>query len=226
MANVALFRSGQTPQYLTSVHTPDYSSDPDAIVNPDVSAVIAVALKYWKRSGNSVVEMSAGEKSAVDSAIASALLSARRSGAEVSQSSPEPDGIRLRALILVLLDEINTLRANTLNVIGIGTIAPWDPASMANGAGVTSPNITVNGAALGDIAEPSAPYTLQGVTATAYVSAANTVNIRLENQTGSAVNLASGNWSVVVRRPAVLGARTLAQARTAYTNKINAGDAD
>lgn len=68
MANIVRFRAGQAPEYLESVNTPDYSSDPDCIVNPNVSAVLGVPRRYWKRSGSSVLEMSAAEKAAVDAA--------------------------------------------------------------------------------------------------------------------------------------------------------------
>lgn len=76
MANVALFRSGQTPQYLLSVHTPDYASDPDALINPDVSALTGVPTKYWKRVVNAVQEMTAQEKQALDDAEALAVKNA------------------------------------------------------------------------------------------------------------------------------------------------------
>jgi len=68
MANVAIFKSGQTPQYLESVNTPDYSKDVDVLVNPDVSALDGVPLKYWKRVLNTVVEMNQTEKDALDAA--------------------------------------------------------------------------------------------------------------------------------------------------------------
>jgi len=69
MSDVALFKSGRTPQYLRSVHTPLYLGDPDAIINPDVSALIGVVpLKYWKRSGSTVSEMNTTEKQAIAAA--------------------------------------------------------------------------------------------------------------------------------------------------------------
>lgn len=76
----------------------------------------------------------------------------------------------------------------------------WDPASVAIGIGATSPNITVTGAALGDHVLVSAPYDLQGILVTAYVSEANTVAIRIHNATGGAINLSSGAWKVKVIR--------------------------
>lgn len=131
-------------------------------------------------------------------------------------------GMILRALVGVLLDELNILRGQ---IVGVAQ-AVWDPANMSNGTGVTSPNLTVQGAAFGDVVDVVAPYSLAGITATAYVSAANTINVRLHNGTGGAVNLASGTWGVCVRRHTALPDRTLAQARTAIANKINAGEVD
>lgn len=66
MANIAIFRTGKTPQYLKSVNTPDYESDPNVIVNPDISALGSVPLKYWKREKDNVLEMTQAEKDVVD----------------------------------------------------------------------------------------------------------------------------------------------------------------
>ena len=76
----------------------------------------------------------------------------------------------------------------------------WNPASIADGDGVTSSNITVTGAEFGDSVSVAAPYSLQGIQASAYVSGANTVNIRLENNTGGAIDLASGDWYVNINK--------------------------
>jgi len=65
MSNVAIFKPDQTPEYLQSVNTPDYEGNLFAIINPDISAVQNVSLKYWKRSGNNIVEMSQAEKDAI-----------------------------------------------------------------------------------------------------------------------------------------------------------------
>jgi hypothetical protein len=115
MANVAIFRSGQTPVYLTSVHTPDYEGDPDVIINPDISAVAAVPLKYWKRVVNAIQEMTAGEKTTVDNAEAATILVAKRTIAAALSDSIQADGIQWRALALLLLDEFNTLRQWTVS---------------------------------------------------------------------------------------------------------------
>lgn len=90
---------------------------------------------------------------------------------------------------------------------GPGQILPtaaltWDPANLADGAGATSSAITVAGAAFGDRVDVAAPYDLQGITCTAYVSAANAVSIRLQNESGGAINLASGSWKAVVTKMA------------------------
>lgn len=69
--------------------------------------------------------------------------------------------------------------------------ATYDPASLADGAGATT-TVTVTGAALGDLVLPSFSVDLAGVSVTAYVSAANTVSVRFQNESGGTVDLASG----------------------------------
>lgn len=113
MANVAIFRAGQLPQYLQSVNTPDYASDPDALINPDLSAVSGLALKYWKRSGSSILAQSAAEQAATDASIAAALITANRAVADAVANVSNGEGVQLRAIVAILLDEINALRTWT-----------------------------------------------------------------------------------------------------------------
>jgi hypothetical protein len=77
----------------------------------------------------------------------------------------------------------------------------WDPGSLADGAGETSSAITIAGScAFGDYVLVAAPYDLQGITCTAYVSAPDTVKIRLQNESTGVLDLASGTWRVKVIR--------------------------
>jgi hypothetical protein len=69
--------------------------------------------------------------------------------------------------------------------------ATYDPASLADGDGATT-TVTVTGAALGDMAMASFSLDLQGITLTAWVSAADTVSVRFQNETGGVLDLASG----------------------------------
>lgn len=73
----------------------------------------------------------------------------------------------------------------------------WNPGNLVDGAGETK-SITVSGAALGDFVIASAPYDLQDITVTAYVQAVDTVEIRAQNESGGAIDLASGTWKVRV----------------------------
>lgn len=76
-----------------------------------------------------------------------------------------------------------------------------DVASLVDGAGATSA-ITVTGVALGDIVLSwSLAVDLAGITATAYVSAANTVSIRFQNESGGTLDLASATLRIWVGRP-------------------------
>lgn len=161
MANVAIFRSNQLPQYLTSVHTTLYESDPDVIINPDVSALTAVPLKYWKRNGNLVQEQSAAEKTTTDAGIAAALQATNRSGADTITNAATIEGVELRAFVGVLVDELNILRQWTRD---------------------------------------------------------------FKTEVAAATSLA--NLQARVATLATLNDRTLAQAKTAYQNKISSGSAD
>jgi|SRR3990167_3445131 len=66
MSNIVRFQNGKA-EYLISVNTPDYEGV-DSIVNPDISAVADIPLKYWKRDGNNVIEMTVEEKQVIDDA--------------------------------------------------------------------------------------------------------------------------------------------------------------
>ncbi len=98
--------------------------------------------------------------------------------------------------ILNAEDELQINGTRVMNAFYAGS-ATIDPASLIDAAGATA-TITVTGAALGDFAIVSAPYDLQGLTVTAYVSAANTVSVRIQNESGATVDLASGTWKAVV----------------------------
>ena len=72
-----------------------------------------------------------------------------------------------------------------------------DFGSLVDGAGETG-SITVIGAALGDFVLVSAAVDLVDMTLTGYVQSANTVEYRLQNESGSTADLASTTVSVLV----------------------------
>ena len=74
---------------------------------------------------------------------------------------------------------------------GLVGSAVYDPANLADGDGATT-TVTVTGATLGDHAVASFSLDLQGITLTAWVSAADTVSVRFQNESGGAIDLASG----------------------------------
>ncbi len=72
---------------------------------------------------------------------------------------------------------------------------------LADGAG-DSDTVAVPGVALGDIVlGVSFGVDLSGITVTAYVSAADTVTVRFQNESGGQVNLASTTIKFMVGRP-------------------------
>lgn len=77
-----------------------------------------------------------------------------------------------------------------------------DAGSLVDGAGETD-TIAVPGVALGDmVLGISLGVDAVGITVTGYVSAANVVSLRLQNESGSAPDLASTTVKVLVGRPA------------------------
>lgn len=76
----------------------------------------------------------------------------------------------------------------------------YDPGNLVDGAGETSGAQTLTGAAFGGVVDIAAPYDLQGITVTAYVSAANTIKVRVQNESTATVDLASGTWRASYRR--------------------------
>lgn len=74
----------------------------------------------------------------------------------------------------------------------------WDPGSITNGAALTSSAIAITGVAFGDFVVVAPPVDLAGLSCTGYVSSSGNVKITLANNTGSAVDLASGTWKVRV----------------------------
>lgn len=92
-------------------------------------------------------------------------------------------------------DQFRGLYSNTFLVR-----ATLDADTLADGAGDTD-TVAVPGVALGDmVLSASLAVDVAGLIVTAYVSAANVVSIRFQNETGAEVNLASAILRLVVVR--------------------------
>jgi hypothetical protein len=78
----------------------------------------------------------------------------------------------------------------------------YDPPNLADGDDVTT-TITVAGAATTDYVDASFSLNLQGVTLTAWVSAADTVSLRFYNSTGGAIDLGQGVLRALVTKAIV-----------------------
>ena len=75
--------------------------------------------------------------------------------------------------------------------------AVLDPANLADGVGANL-SITVTGAVVGDFVLVAPGVDLQGILMTASVISANTVEVRLQDETTGAINLASSTWKAKV----------------------------
>lgn len=75
----------------------------------------------------------------------------------------------------------------------------WNPANLNDGTQTTQ-DVTVTGVRLADANTVTAGFNadLQGMQLTGYVSADDTVTVVLRNETGGALNLASGSLTVDV----------------------------
>ena len=81
--------------------------------------------------------------------------------------------------------------------------ATLDASSLADGVGETN-TIAVAGVKLGDIVmNVSLSVDVSGITITPYVSAANVVSIRFQNESGGTLDLASATVRCVVVRTVV-----------------------
>lgn len=80
---------------------------------------------------------------------------------------------------------------------GLTGSATWDPSSIAAGA-EEAQEVTVTGAALGDFCLVSFSVDVADLVLDAQVTVANTVTCVLANNTGGAINLASGTVYVKV----------------------------
>jgi hypothetical protein len=123
-------------------------------------------------------------------------------------SGPDAVGVRIQNESGGTLDLASTTlrvfvvpRASVRHVFSSDALfaaATVDVASLVDAAGATSSGITVTGAALGDFVFFSHGVDLAGITATAYVQAANTVEVRFQNESGGTLDLASTTTRAVV----------------------------
>lgn len=98
------------------------------------------------------------------------------------KGSNSPHGIQVGGEILAL--------STIIKAVSIS------PASLATTLGATS-SIAMPGVVLGKYQiEVIAPYSLQGISVNAYVSAADTIEIRLQNGTAGTIALATGIWVI------------------------------
>lgn len=78
-----------------------------------------------------------------------------------------------------------------------------DPASLADGVGETR-TVTITGAAVGDFVMFAPAIDIAGISITGYVSAANTVSFRIQNESAGTLDIATSNWNILVLRPSKL----------------------
>lgn len=120
-------------------------------------------------------------------------------GSPASKANVAPRETTVRQVIIEhqkVIDDLETLRAATAGAILTGS-ATYDAPSLVDAAGATT-TVTVTGAALGDFVLVSLSVDIAGITITGYVSAADTVSVRVQNESGGTVDLASATLRALV----------------------------
>ena len=74
----------------------------------------------------------------------------------------------------------------------------WDPGNLVDGAGETSPAQAISGLEFGDMLIVSPSSSLQGILAQGYVDTAGNAKIRVQNETGSTIDLSNDTWRIQV----------------------------
>ena len=123
----------------------------------------------------------------------------RRTGAPVStdfaNSSGTPIVVNTTTGAMSTITDAGTI---VTTLIGVSNTATLDFPSIASN-GVEELTVTVTGAAVGSTVILGAPSTINsGLTWIGFVSATDTVTIRLHNNTGGSVNPASATWKATV----------------------------
>lgn len=103
--------------------------------------------------------------------------------------------VRDKAWLTALLADVTAIRALFAGMLS-GS-ATWDAGSLVDAAG-ESKDITVTGAALGDFVLCSMNVDVADMTISAQVTAADTVTVRLQNESGGTLDLASTTVNVRV----------------------------
>lgn len=103
----------------------------------------------------------------------------------------------VRAIARTMVDWVNELRM--VRIVGFA-VSSQNLPPVAAGSGLTSPVVPVAGAVVGDGVFVSPPFNTQGLVVYAYVSAPDSVVIRVQNGTNAAIDIPAGDWGVGVFR--------------------------
>lgn len=153
-------------------------------------------------SGNAalvqVMQSTTGAINAINQTLLTLLPNGAYTPFSQSDAAASTDTVYFSTTTNLLTYKNSSGTANPLYYPTFNATTVYDPASVPDKGSILSSGITITGAVFGNYVQVAAPYDLQGLSATGYVSATNTVKILLLNNTGSAVDLASGTWKIRV----------------------------
>lgn len=158
-------------------------------------AATGLATQYVEVSNNNVISTNIGTLQAtgfvVNGSISTMVFGRNTFSNNYNTNLVETSFASRATKAILQLSSGVLVRMKLLDAINYINTAVYDPISLADGAGVTT-TVSVPGASLGDIAQATFSLDLQGILLTAWVSAANTVSVRFQNETGGVIDLASG----------------------------------
>ena len=100
-----------TKEYLTSL-SPAGLTEPAAnyIMDPELSAVVGFESRYWTIVGDVVTLQTPVERDATDAAVLASQVAQEKGGAEAYYHLSQAESRVLRAVVVLLVDELNLLR--------------------------------------------------------------------------------------------------------------------
>jgi hypothetical protein len=155
--------------------------------------------RLWKTAGTTnITDFDSGADGQEIIVLAASAITIEHDAAKIALDGAANVSMAVGDTLTLALDSTVWYETSRTRQVPAVTSTTFNPGSLADGAGETSSGITVTGAALGDFVLVSAPYDLQDITVTGYVQAADTVEIRVQNESTGTVDLASGTWKIKV----------------------------
>ena len=202
------YPSGKTLEMTLVAGRPNILQDIAAIGGYDISALIGqnITVSAWIKTDLSDFKIRQGNQSQVN-AIGDGAWHFYQSTIKVpagatavsTQMITDASGLTGYVHVSNVTSVIGTDPHTATPAMPLDGSATYNPPSIADAAQQTT-TVTVDGAVLGDFSTVSFNKDLQGMRLTSYVSATDTVTVVFRNNTGAAIDLASGTLRAIITK--------------------------